>query len=184
MEHTMTVTHHRGGRTKEETQELYEVLKACNTKKPNPEKVDALRVWLRKDPALWREICDMGEHAAHSIAEYASGKNALIAESIKRGREVMLEELGAGDAPGLERILCEAVVLAWMRYADVERRYTQMVGSGELSIAQADYWERRASAAQRRYLRAAETLARIRKLQLPMVQVNIGEQQVNVAKGT
>jgi len=44
MEHTMTVTHHRGGRTKEETQELYEVLKACNTKKPNPEKVDALRV--------------------------------------------------------------------------------------------------------------------------------------------
>ena len=47
----------------------------------------------------------------------------------------------------------------------------------------AAWWEKRLSGAQRRYLRACETLAKIRKMQLPMVQVNIGQQQLNVAKG-
>ena len=41
--------------------------------------------------------------------------------------------------------------------------------------------DRKLSAAQRRYLRACETLARVRKLRLPTLQVNIGEKQVNVA---
>ena len=46
------------------------------------------------------------------------------------------------------------------------------------------YWEKRLSAVQGRYLRALTTLARIRKMGLPAMQVNIateGGQQVNIA---
>jgi hypothetical protein len=45
------------------------------------------------------------------------------------------------------------------------------------------YWERRISMTQKRYLKAIETLARIRKITGPGIQVNIstsGGQQVNV----
>ena len=50
------------------------------------------------------------------------------------------------------------------------------------SLASASYWERKLSAIQHRYLRAIETLSRVRKLMgVPMVQINIateGGQQV------
>jgi len=50
------------------------------------------------------------------------------------------------------------------------------------SLAAASYWERKLSTVQYRYLRAIETLARVRKLMgVPMVQINIaaeGGQQV------
>ncbi|HEV8136372.1 MAG TPA: hypothetical protein VGP85_16955 [Pyrinomonadaceae bacterium] len=49
------------------------------------------------------------------------------------------------------------------------------------------YWEKRLSAAQRRFTRACETLARVRKLSrnTPALQFNIatsGGQQVNLTK--
>jgi hypothetical protein len=57
------------------------------------------------------------------------------------------------------------------------------------TLEQGEYWEKRLSAAQRRYLRACETLARVRKLTLGTLalQVNIaaaGGQQVNMINPT
>ena len=47
------------------------------------------------------------------------------------------------------------------------------------------YWDRRLNSAQQRYLRAVETLARVRRLAMVTpLQVNIGGQQVNVAGGS
>ncbi len=55
---------------------------------------------------------------------------------------------------------------------------------GMLTLKQGEYWEKRLSSAQRRYLRACETLARVRKLaQASPLQVNIGAQQVNGVGG-
>ncbi len=51
-----------------------------------------------------------------------------------------------------------------------------------LTTKHRDYWDRHLNAAQRRYLRAIETLARVRKLSgRGPIQINIAEQQVNVA---
>ncbi len=54
--------------------------------------------------------------------------------------------------------------------------------TGRCSLAAASYWERKLSTVQYRYLRAIETLARVRKLMgVPMLQINItaeGGQQV------
>jgi hypothetical protein len=46
-----------------------------------------------------------------------------------------------------------------------------------LSLAQGEYWEKKLSANQRRYLRAVETLARIRKLNIT-VQVNVADKMI------
>jgi len=48
----------------------------------------------------------------------------------------------------------------------------------------ADYHLRRQDRAHRRFLTAMKTLATVRKLGLPVLQVNIGENQVNVANAT
>jgi hypothetical protein len=56
--------------------------------------------------------------------------------------------------------------------------------SESIILTLGQYWEKRLSAAQRRYLRACTTLARIRKMRLPAMQVNIaaeGGWHVNIA---
>jgi len=49
------------------------------------------------------------------------------------------------------------------------------------SIKVIEFWERRLSMSQRRYLAACETLAKIRKMSVPALQLNIGDKQINVA---
>jgi len=114
--------------------------------------------------------------------DHVSGGNAIIKESLLEGYEATCRDLGHAESSCLEQLLVEQVALCWLRHNELERRYTKVSSSGVQTIAQADYWERRLSASQRRYLRACETLARIRKMQLPMMQVNIGQHQVNVAQ--
>ena len=52
---------------------------------------------------------------------------------------------------------------------------------GVKSLNQAAFHIKRIDGAHRRYLDSIKALATVRKLQLPNVQVNIGEKQVNVA---
>jgi hypothetical protein len=88
-------------------------------------------------------------------------------------------DLGYAEASPMERMLIDAVVLAWLRYTQVERAAANTWGDSH-SLTSGAYWDKRLSAAQRRYLRAIETLARVRRTALPMLQVNIAEkQQVN-----
>jgi hypothetical protein len=104
--------------------------------------------------------------------------NRAVAVELEHECEQNRNQLGYENASALERALIDAVVLAWLRYADLERRYSNVM-KGSISLQQADFWERRLGATQRRYLRAIETLARVRRLAIPAMQVNIGAQQVN-----
>ena len=81
----------------------------------------------------------------------------------------------------MERLLIEHVALCWLRVQKVEGGYTAFMTQPEVVIAQADWWERKLTAAQARYVRAVESLARVRRMARPSaVQINVGDQQVNV----
>jgi len=58
-------------------------------------------------------------------------------------------------------------------------RYGQ--GQEDRTIVQGDYQQRRMDRAHKRYLSAIKALALVRKLALPVLQVNIARKQVNVA---
>ena len=60
-----------------------------------------------------------------------------------------------------------------------EANYAQ---AKDLTLRQADFQQRRIDAAHRRFLASVRTLAQVRKLALPTLQVNIGTNQVNVAE--
>ena len=98
--------------------------------------------------------------------------------SLHQAAKSLQHELGDKEATPLERLLIQQVVMAWTRLAIVEYAYTDVV-SEKSSYQRLKYWDGRLNASQRRFLRASETLARIRKMNLPAVQVNIAEQQVN-----
>jgi hypothetical protein len=48
-------------------------------------------------------------------------------------------------------------------------------------IHQVEFFERRVTQCQKRYLASIKTLAQVRRLMRPLIQVNIAEKQANVA---
>ena len=95
------------------------------------------------------------------------------------------KELGFGTAPPLERLLIEQVATARLRLVHAEHTYNQCVVGQSIPLAVAVYRDNLLSSTQARFLRAIETLARVRRLarNTPALQINIandGGKQVNV----
>ncbi|HEY7035156.1 MAG TPA: hypothetical protein VH482_27695 [Thermomicrobiales bacterium] len=75
--------------------------------------------------------------------------------------------------------LAGRVALDWLNAAIADLLHAEALAAGH--AAEADRHLRRAGQAQRQLLHAIKTLATVRRLQLPAVQVNIADQQVNLA---
>jgi hypothetical protein len=67
--------------------------------------------------------------------------------------------------------------MCWLQLYYTECIYVQSL-EASLTIRQAEFHQQRISKAQARYLAAIRTLAQVRRLGVPAVQVNIGHQQV------
>jgi hypothetical protein len=91
----------------------------------------------------------------------------------------------AGPNPtALELMLCETAALAWFA---LRLHELQLVGGATsesgLTLAQSEHHQRRLDRAHRRLMSTLKTLAAVRRLGVPSVQVNIAKKQVNVAGG-
>lgn len=161
--------------------EMARVIKDTNTDDPDPEDVEALREILRERPNLWRHVMDLSQMTEGQLVRRFAGDNALLSESLKHGLSEMKRELGREDAPALERLLIDQVTLCWTHFHSMQQHYASFI-EGSYNMREAEHLEDRVDAAQRRLLRAAKTLGRVRKMagRAPL-QVNIGGQQVNVA---
>jgi hypothetical protein len=93
--------------------------------------------------------------------------------------ELMRAELAGPDPTPLERLLVERIVACWLQLHYIDIRLPQ--SEAKLTMKQVEYLEDRRDRAHRRYLSAIKTLATVRKLALPVLQVNIAKKQVNVA---
>lgn len=114
----------------------------------------------------------------HSLIDAAAGKNLLFKEALGRKLELLRAELAGPSPSPLERLLADRAVTCWLFLHDREMRFVQ---AKDLTIHQAEYWQRTIDRAQKRYLSALRTLALVRKLALPVLQVNIARKHVNVA---
>lgn len=154
----------------------------CRTDKEKPTAADRAELdrILLEDPSVWRVAGDVMQLAGDKlIQDIGRNSSYAITQSLKTGKTQLQKELTRPGDGELERLLIQQVILAWLKLAYTEYHHEHFLTNGNTTIKVADFWERRLSAAQRRYLRACETLARVRRLNLPAVQVNIGAQQVN-----
>ncbi len=164
-----------------ESTELYQLVKRIDTAKAKPEDLAWLRKELRGNHSLCKQVLDLTELTETQLIESLAGDSVLVQEVIREDLAHRRRALGYDEARDLERLLIEQVILTWLHYYRVQHGYRQTVGK-QLLIVQEDRWERKLNAAQRRHLRAVETLARVRKLSgRGPIQINIAEQQVNVS---
>ena len=157
-----------------------EAFTKADSQDATPEDGKQLRALLRKHPgALGFGVDTAGAAIDRVIRQVPTSEanRALIHDEIGRLRK----SLGEPEASPTERLIIDQVVICYLRMNFTEQYYDNAITDG-CSLAAGSYWERKLSTVQRRYLRAIETLARVRKLMgLPMVQINIaakGGQQV------
>lgn len=163
---------------KKKVDDVVAVIRATDRDKPTDEARKMLDEFLNSDPTLWHYAGDLVEQAARHLISKTASTYAIKASMTKGWEQLQIDLVRPSDGV-LEGLLVQQVVVAWLYLSYVEYQYAAMTTLEGMTIQRAEYWERRLSAAQRRYLRATETLARVRRLQLPAVQVNIGAQQVN-----
>jgi len=101
-------------------------------------------------------------------------------QEIMRPSSALKEEI-AGGTP-LERLLGERIVARWLNLHHIDALYANRLSN--ISWAESEYFQRRQERANRQYLSAIRTLAQVRRLLVPAVQVNIGAQQLNVANAS
>lgn len=140
----------------------------------------ALREMLDRVPSI-REVlgADLDRTVEYSISKSLGGENNLaFREAMKRKLAALRKELEGPTPSATERLLVDRIIACWLQVQEADLRYAQ---SGDCSFKQADYHQRRQNSAHWRFLSALKTLAMVRKMGLPVLQLNIGRNQVNVA---
>jgi hypothetical protein len=176
------------GGTEGLVKQLHAALQGANSHTANPAKVSAFKDALRgvvKAGALSECRFKSPLGAARDYALEAS--KSTIGQAIplvwEEQADELRDELGFKTAPALERMLIEHIVLCWLRLALNELQFSAVMQHGG-TLAQIEHHQRRLGAAQKRFTRASESLARLRKLARPSVQINVaaeGGKQINVA---
>jgi hypothetical protein len=132
-----------------------------------------------KDPAAVDLLGgNLASQALLTLIEKFSGKNLLFKESLRRKLELLRAEVAGPNPTPLECLLVERVVATWLHLHHLEMIYA---GKESMGLQLGAYYQHSISSAQKRYLAAIKTLALVRKLAVPVLQVNIARKQVNVA---
>jgi hypothetical protein len=115
------------------------------------------------------------------LIDWAGGKNAkehTRSALFDEIQEVTLQIAGPSPSP-VERILAEAAATSWFAFRLHEAQYASAITGDGMSLAQSEHAQRRIDRAHRRFLGTVKTLATVRRLAVPSLQINVARQQVN-----
>jgi hypothetical protein len=138
-------------------------------------------------PDLWKDTGNLAKAALANWVDTAYGHDLATAEATRRVVRQMRFSLASEDAPPLERLLADRIAVAWLQVNYVDTVLAQRLTGEGLRPEQVDFYQSWLDRAQKRYLAAIKALAQVRRLlgpvaqASPLVQVNVGEKQVNVA---
>lgn len=125
----------------------------------------------------------MDHWATQRLIEWASGKtgNEKTKEALRRDMDTFAAEL-AGPAPSpVERVLAETAAVSWFALRLAEAQWAGAATEGGLALVQSEHCQRRVDRAHRRLLATLKTLATVRRLGVPAIQLNVARHQLNVA---
>ena len=127
----------------------------------------------------WVEACgNLARHAENTLIRQFAVKDIAVGEGLRQKLEIMRGELAGPNPSALERLLAERIATCWLHVYQLETTYA---GKDSMSLELGNYYQKNIDRAHKRYLSAIKTLATVRKLALPVLQVNIAKKQVNMA---
>lgn len=142
--------------------EFVEVRRKAEAAKPQPEDIRALREFIERIPDLWHALSDLAHVARRSLID---GSFPLATQfSIEFEIDELKREYDYDRVPRLERMLIDQIIINWLQVQKAQLNY-EMVIRPEFSSPSDDIgWGHLVNLAHARYLRALESLARVRRL--------------------
>ena len=135
-----------------------------NKAKPKREDVQALNRFFDEYPNFWRAIAGFAETTVMHLINTMGSDAAGFREARMRECAAIADDLGYSDAPAIEQLLIKQVVICWLRLQWVEHFAATRTMTTDYKFKEAEHWDRRLTSAQKRYTRAIESLARVRKI--------------------
>jgi hypothetical protein len=133
---------------------------------------------LKKFPDAYKTFGNLAEMARTQIT-MSVNQDPITGSSIRIVSDELRQQLTLPTDTPLEHLIVEQCINAFMLHYLVEIKYARFGLTSETNV-----WDTRLQSSQKRFLRAVEALARIRQLALPVMQINIGETQTNIANST
>lgn len=172
---------------------------ARRSRPPKPQRTDAEHADLIRraeayDIAAMAELCDephdidevgfdpgdLGAQAEHDLMRVATPDLTEFARLSLYLKQMRTELDGPTPSP-IERLLVDRVVTCWLHVSYLETRWVQ---SWRGDAKAREHVDRLLGQANRRYVAAIKTLAVVRRLAIPVVQMNLASQQVNLVAGS
>jgi hypothetical protein len=123
----------------------------------------------------------MDSWAVGMLIQWAGGKNADQRTKERLYKEIFdLAHSIAGPTPNpVEKVLAETAATSWFAFRMHEAQYATGITGDGMTLAQSEHAQQRMDRAHRRFLSTVKTLATVRRLALPNLQINVARQQVN-----
>lgn len=137
-----------------------------------------LRQGLQRTPDLIERAGNASAAATAELIRLVSGELPWRQEATR----LKLEELRREFAPvgPLEAMLVERILMCWLQASYEDYHYAALIRTGGTPWESATAQQKLAERAGRRLQSAIKSLAQVRKLGLPAIQINVGEKQVNI----
>ena len=163
-----------------ESCKAHQLVKLAN--RGSSEALEVLRKRYEDRPELPRIHGDLAWSARESrMKQFLGDKAQGSILSIREKMQDMINRV-AGDSPTqLERLLAERVAMCWLDVQDHEHRYSSL---GTDTFAKYEWCSRMLDRAHNRYLSAIKVLAQVRRLSVPLIQLNVADKQINMLSGT
>lgn len=145
---------------------------------------DAVALLDELDNEFLDDLANVRKLAFEGMVQNCSGADELTREAFRRQLDKTARAIAGHNPTPLETQLAQRVALCELSVARLENIYANCIRAGIQSSLK--MWEaagRQLDAAHRRHLSAVKALATVRKAQLPElpdVQINVAEKQVNI----
>jgi hypothetical protein len=123
----------------------------------------------------------MDHWALGKLIDWAAGKegNETTKAALTDDVTQLAAELAGPTPSPVERVLADTAATCWFAFRMHEAQYAGNITADGMSLAHSEHAQRRMDRAHRRFLSTVKTLATVRRLAIPALQINVARQQVN-----
>jgi hypothetical protein len=161
--------------TRDVEKQFRELFERANGKSRGAEEAAArMRGLMGDNPAekLWRRVQGPMICAIEYALEKSPGATPGVRECWRAQLEDIRKRLAGEEASEVESLLARHAALCWLRLAQVEVKHSAFT-SGEHTLTSGAYWDKRLSMAQRRFVKACESLERVRMMMRRGATINL-----------
>ncbi len=149
--------------TEGKSSEIMSIVARTDKENPKPEDLEALKTFFDKEPWAALQIGNMRRNVFNTVLSAAVGKSAFGREATERYVKKMKTEMGYETSSFVEQMLIDEIIMCWLRLQVMEQSHLSST-TGQHSMKEGEYCERRLHLTHKRYLQSIETLAKVRKM--------------------